>query len=220
MSTSPRIQVSGIAGKTNNYEGAVRNAGGLPFAGYAPEPDLSCQGLILCGGGDVLPSLYGQENTASSLLDLRRDESEQKLIHTYAQAGKPILGICRGMQILNVAFGGTLIQDLPQEQRPFHGGAKPDRVHPIRALEDSVLHRLYGEVFPVNSYHHQAVDILAPGFRAIAWSEGGVVEAMVHDSLPILALQFHPERMAYGNFRPDAVDAAPLLEHFISLCRD
>jgi putative glutamine amidotransferase len=120
MSASPRIQISGIAGKTHNYEEAVRNAGGLPFSGYAPEPDLSCHGLVLCGGGDVLPSLYGQENTASSLLDLRRDEAEQNLIHAYAQAGKPILGICRGMQILNVAFGGTLIQDLPQEQRPFH----------------------------------------------------------------------------------------------------
>lgn len=219
MPALPRIQISGIAGKTHNYEGAVRNAGGLPFAGYAPEPDLTCQGLVLCGGGDVLPSLYGQENTASSLLDQRRDEAETKLIHAYVQAGKPILGICRGMQILNVALGGTLIQDLPDEQRPFHGGAKPDRVHPVRALEHSVLHQLYGDVFPVNSYHHQAVDQLAPGFHAIAWSEGGVVEAMVHHSLPILALQFHPERMAYDNFRPDAVDAAPLLELFIALCQ-
>lgn len=219
MPTAPRIQISGIAGKTHNYEQAVRRAGGLPFAGYAPEPDPSCQGLVLCGGGDVLPSLYGQENTASSLLDLRRDEAEEKLIHAYAQAGKPILGICRGMQILNVAFGGTLIQDLPGEQRPFHGGAKPDRVHPIRAEEGSVLHRLYGDIFPVNSYHHQAVDVPAPGFHPIAWSEGGVMEAMVHHALPILAVQFHPERMAYHNFRPDAVDAAPLLEHFIALCR-
>lgn len=219
MPTNPRIQISGIAQKTHNYEAAVRHAGGLPFAGYAPEPDLSCEGLILCGGGDVIPSLYGQENTASSLLDLRRDEAELQLIRAFAQAGKPILGICRGMQILNVAFGGTLLQDLSPEQRPFHGGAKPDRVHPVRALEDTLLHRLYGHIFSVNSYHHQAVDRLADGFRAIAWAESGVVEAMEHQSMPILAVQFHPERMAYDNFRPDAVDAAPLLEHFISLCR-
>lgn len=220
MPTRPRIQISGIAGKTHNYEVAVRHAGGLPFAGYAPEPDLTCAGLVLCGGGDVVPVLYGQENTASSLLDPLRDEAELALIHAFAQAGKPILGICRGMQILNVAFGGTLLQDLTPEQRLFHGGAKPDRVHPVRALEDSILFQLYGDIFPVNSYHHQAVDRLAPGFQAIAWSESGIAEAMVHTTLPILALQFHPERMAYDNFRSDAVDAAPLLEYFLSLCRD
>ena len=206
--------------KRENYKNAIIAAGGEPTVKYLPDMDTNFDGLLLCGGNDISPSFYGQEILGAHDFDAMRDTLEIELTRKFIDTGKPILGICRGMQILNVAFGGTLIQDLPQEQRPFHGGAKPDRVHPIRAAEGSLLHRLYGDIFSVNSYHHQAVDTLAPGFQAIAWSEGGVVEAMVHHSLPILAFQFHPERMAYGNFRPDAVDAAPLLEHFISLCRD
>ncbi len=215
----PRIQLSGSAGPLSNYCQAVRGAGGVPVAGYAPAPDLSCQGLILCGGGDVDPARFGQENLGSQPPDPVRDQAELELFQAFAEAGKPILGICRGMQLINVALGGTLLQDLPPEVRPFHSGPDSDLVHPIRAMETSLLHSLYGGVFPVNSAHHQAVDRLGTGLCATAWTESGVAEAMEHDRLPILAVQFHPERMSFDHRRSDTVDGAPLLCYFLDLCR-
>lgn len=123
------------------------------------------------------------------------------------------------MQVLNVALGGTLIQDLPPELLPFHGGAERYLVHPIRTGADSVLDRLYGRTLAVNSWHHQAVDRLGEGLIPTAWAESGLVEAVEHLSLPILGVQFHPERMSYGKQREDAADGAPLMEYFLSLCR-
>ena len=215
----PRIQISGVADHMNNYIQAVRNAGGLPFEGYAPEPDLTCDGLLLCGGGDIVPALYGQDDRGSDLLDPVRDQAELRLVEAFLRAGRPILGVCRGMQLLNVALGGTMIQDLPGQIKPFHTASGRDQVHPVRCAEGSLLHRLYGPVFPVNSSHHQAVDQLGNGLHATAWSEGGVVEALEHDQLPIVAVQYHPERMSFLHRREDTVDGEPLLRHFIDLCR-
>ena len=219
VSPLPRIQISGEAGHMNNYEAAVRDAGGLPVSGYAPNPDLSCDGLLLCGGGDIEPSRFGQENRGSQPPDLLRDQAELELFHAFFQAGKPILGICRGMQLINVALGGDLIQDLPPEQKPFHGGVDHDLVHPVRSADGSLLRQLYGPVFPVNSTHHQAVGRLGAGLEAAAWAESGFAEAIVHRSLPVWGFQFLPERMSFQHRRTDTVDGAPLLCRFVALCR-
>ena len=141
------------------------------------------------------PALFGQENRGSQPPDRQRDQAELELFWAFFQAGKPILAICRGMQVVNVALGGTLLQDLPGEIRPFHGGGEEDRVHPVRSREGTLLHRLYGPIFPVNSAHHQAVDRLGGGLRRTAWSEGGVTEALEHTHLPVAAVQCHPERL-------------------------
>ena len=213
------IQVSGEAGHTDNYCAALRGAGGEPLAGCCPAPDLSCGGLLLCGGGDLESALYGQENRGSQPPDRERDRAELALFRAFFEAGKPILGICRGMQLINVALGGTLIQDLPAEQRPFHGGGKGDRVHPVRALEGSLLHSLYGPVFSVNSSHHQAVDRLGSGLRATAWAESGFAEGVDLPGYPLLGVQFHPERMAFGKRRLDTVDGAAIFAWFVDTCR-
>ena len=189
------------------------------MVGYAPRPDLTCTGLLLCGGGDVDPSYYHQENQGSQPPDLVRDQAEMELFHAFFQAGKPIFGICRGMQLMNVALGGTLIQDLPAPVLPFHVNNAQDQIHPIRAQEGSLLHQLYGPVFSVNSRHHQVVDQLGEGLLAIAWAEAGFPEGLVHTSLPLLGIQFHPERLSFAHRRPDAVDGAPLFHHFLDLCR-
>lgn len=217
--TSLTIQLSGSQGKTGRYEQALESLGARPRAGYCPAPDLSCDGLILCGGGDLESSLFGQENQGSNPPDVARDQAELELFRAFYQANKPILGICRGMQVINVALGGDLIQDLPSHIRIFHSAENQEPVHPVRSLEGSMLYQLYGPRFPVNSIHHQAVDRLGTGLRAIAWSESGVVEAMDCPGRPILAVQFHPERMAFAYRRPDAIDGAPILSHFLTLCR-
>jgi len=213
------IQVSGATGRTDNYCGAIRGAGGEPVAGYCSAPDLRCHGLLLCGGGDIESAWYGQEDRGSQPPDRARDRAELELFPAFYQAGKPILGICRGHQLINAAMGGTLIQDLPPVWAPFHGGVDHDLVHPVRAEEDTLLHRLYGPVFPVNSFHHQAVDRLGKGLRPIAWSEGGFPEAFDCPGYPLLGVQFHPERMSFHKRRPDTVDGGAIFAWFLALCR-
>ncbi len=204
----------------DNYIAAVRAGGGDFLPGYCPAPDLECDGLILCGGGDVDCALYGRENRGSDPPDRARDRAELALFHAFYEAGKPILGICRGMQLINVALGGDLIQDLPPDVLVFHRRAERDLVHPVRAAEGSLLRRLFGPVFPVNSAHHQAVDRLGGGLSAAAWAESGFPEAVGHASRPVYGVQFHPERMAFSLRRPDAADASPLLRFFLERCMD
>ena len=211
------IQVSGETGRTDNYCAAIRGAGGEPVAGYCSAPDLRCHGLLLCGGGDIESAWYGQEDRGSQPPDRARDRAELELFRAFYEAGKPILGICRGMQLINVALGGTLVQDLRPEQRPFHVG-KADTVHPVRSAEDSILHRLYGPLFQVNSAHHQAVDALGRGLRASAWAEGGFPEAVELAERSILGVQFHPERMSFGRRRLDTVDGAAIFSWFLGAC--
>ena len=214
----PIIQISGAQGAMDRYAAAIQNAGGAARTGYCPQADLSCDGLLLCGGEDVDPAFFGQENRGSMPPDLARDRAELALLAAYWAAGKPILGICRGVQILNIFLGGTLIQDLPDGIRPFHRWKGGDAVHLIRAEEDSLLHRWYGGVFPVNSYHHQALDRLGAGLRATAWSERGVIEAVEHENRPVLGVQFHPERMAFANRREDTVDGEAVFRWFLQQC--
>lgn len=220
MGILTRIQLSGSPEPLTNYRAAVALAGGVAVGGYAPEPDLTCGGLVLCGGGDLNPALFGQEDRGSQPPDPVRDRAEMALFQAFFQAGKPILGICRGMQLINVALGGTLIQDLPASVAPFHGGSKTDRIHPIRTAEGSLLHQLYGPICSVNSFHHQAVDRLGDGLIPTAWAEASFAEGLAHSALPVLGVQFHPERLAFHNQRADAIDGAPLFFHFMSLCRD
>lgn len=211
----PRILVSGANGDRSAYERAVRCAGGVPCSFYCPEVDLTCDGLVLCGGDDVDPARFGQENNGSRGIDAARDQAELALAEAFLRAGKPILGICRGHQVLNIALGGTLIQDIAPELHPFHTheeGCSQDKVHTIRTRRDSLLWSLYGPLAVVNSAHHQALDRLGEGLTPTAWSEGGLVEAVEHQSLPVLGVQFHPERMAYSRRRADTADGSFLFD--------
>ena len=216
---SPRLLLSLSPDTPESYETAFHLAGAEVLGGYCPEADLSCDGLVLCGGGDVDPALFGQENRGSDPPDPARDLAEAQLFRAFYQAGKPILGICRGMQIINILLGGDLIQDLPHDIAVFHGGVKYDLFHPIRTAEGSLLRSLYGPICHVNSFHHQAVDRLGEGLVPIAWAEGGFVEAIVHTASPILGVQFHPERLTWEKNRVKALDGLPLLQHFVSLCQ-
>lgn len=219
----PRVLVSASPGQWTNYRQAVLGAGGLPTGGYCPAPDLTCQGLLLAGGGDLVPDRYGQRNQGSEEIDPARDGAELELFAAFAAAGKPILGICRGHQLLNVALGGTLIQDLGPVLTLFHRQdqeAHQDRIHMVRTAAGSALAGLYRPVFAVNSAHHQAIEQVGEGLIVTAWSESGVVEAVEHTGLPILGVQFHPERMSYARRRPDAADGSKLFVWFINRCRE
>ena len=215
----PRILISTGGGNAANYLDAIEAAGGVGDAHYLPAPNLSYDGLLLTGGDDMDPALFGQENRGSQGIDRARDEAELALLEAFLGANKPVLAICRGHQVVNVWLGGDLIQDLGPELVPFHRKEEGDQVHLIRAAEGSLLHRLYGPVFPVNSSHHQALRRLGRGLTVSARSEGGVVEAVEHETLPLISVQFHPERMTGALARPDTVDGGKIFQAFFELCK-
>ena len=179
------IYIWGDPQRFQNYSRAVVAAGGKVKFGGDP---AGCDGLLLPGGGDLEPWRYGQENTASRGLEPRRDREELELLDWFMARKRPVLGICRGMQVINVYFGGTLAQDIPGHSQ--FGGQ--DRFHRVRSIP-SPLSVYCGEV--VNSAHHQAVDCLGSGLEAVQWAPDGVVEALCHRRLSVWGVQWHPERM-------------------------
>lgn len=163
-------------------------------------------GVILSGGGDVMPLAYGQEPHPASLLqDPQRDRIETAIIRSAMERGIPILGICRGIQILNVALGGTLIQDIPSQvpNACQHYGRVEwtTGMHTIDIVPGSMLAGMIGQTtITVNSFHHQSVAEVGRGLRICARARDGVVEAVESDDgRPILALQCHPEGAAAVN---------------------
>lgn len=173
------------------YLQALLGAGLDPVESTPPsQPGLAgCSGLVLAGGSDVEPSLYGQPNVAARNPHPERDQMELSLIREALERDIPILGICRGAQMLNVAFGGTLLQDIGEG----HTGVR----HGVRFEADSKTAAI-AQPATVNSRHHQAVDRLGQGLRITAWSaEDNVVEAIeAPDRRFVLAVQWHPEDLA------------------------
>lgn len=209
----------------HNYARIVQRADGVPLlavdGGCVEEYADLADGLLLSGGRDVATALYGQEPHCDALSeDIERDTLEWKLIPAFLERKKPIFGICRGFQVLNVYFGGSLYQDIPSELGGEHntkGG-----LHPATLKKDSILGHLFGEHMDVNSYHHQAVDALGKGLIATAWADAGghsIIEGIEHETLPVWAVQWHPERMTGPDAPAGCVDSLPMLEYFVRQCR-
>ena len=213
----PRIL---LAAKINTqyYVDAVNNLGAIAEAKYLPEIDTSYDGLLLCGGSDTHPKFYGQEIDGAVDIDIARDEAEYALCKAYIEAGKPVFGICRGYQLINIVFGGDMKQHIESAPRHTSGG-ETDLVHKVIAEEGSILHKLYGKEFSVNSHHHQALNNVAEGFKITAVSDDGVIEAIEHEKLPVFGVQWHPERMCFNAKREDTVDGSEIIKAFIDMCK-
>ena len=213
----PKILLSGNE-RLQNYVDAIEKCGAEAVAEYLPEISTEYDGLILCGGADIDPKRYAQEIDGSVNIDYKRDEVEFKLIDAFVKAEKPIMGICRGHQLINIYFGGTLNQDIFCANKHKRTETN-DRAHSVKATKNSICYRLYGEDFWVNSAHHQAIDKLADTLVATAYSEENIIEATQHISLPIFSVQWHPERMCFLNKRNDTVDGRLLFDYFIKTLR-
>ena len=152
--------------------------------------------LLLCGGEDVDPSRYKTKPSPRlGEVNLRRDAWEWLLLDEAVKRRLPVIGICRGCQLINVYFGGTLWQDLPSE-RPGEVKHRGTHLHGVRIEGGSRLARCLGTAeMQVNTSHHQAVRDLAPGFRALAFAPDGVVEAIESATMPVAGVQFHPEKL-------------------------
>lgn len=194
---------------TRSYAEAVTESGALPLMipSCMPQEDVEAllpelDGLFIPGGADVDPLLYGEEpRQALGLTKNANDRFEIHLLKVARRAHKPILCVCRGEQILNVAFGGTLYQDLPSQypnalrhqQTPV---GRNDPTHSIEITRPSLLFEIFGtERTVVNSFHHQAVKDLAHGFTVSARAKDGVIEAIEIPEEHILGVQWHPEAM-------------------------
>ncbi len=193
-----------------NYSWSVAAAGGLPVLLPIPDPpgavlpylDL-VDGLLFSGGADVSPTAYGAlPSRQVHRISCERDACEIALAREARARGIPILGICRGHQVLNVAFGGTLVQDIAAEL-PGTGGHSPEGLamdepyHYINVTDPSSRLRaaLGTDRLLSNSFHHQAVRELASGFRQTARSDDGVLEAYEADEGFLVCVQFHPEAL-------------------------
>ena len=188
------------------YLESVRNAGGLPVMLSLTDEDQDieryvqmCDGFLFVGGPDIEPWRYGQEVLPEcGPQNVQRDAMEWKLMKAALAANKPILGVCRGIQMLNCVLGGTLYQDIPSQYETEFNHSMPeppyDRdAHPIRVVEGTPLSEL-SALEGVNSRHHQAVLDLAPGLQPMAYSTDGILEAVWMPEKPFVwAVQWHPE---------------------------
>jgi putative glutamine amidotransferase len=163
----------------------------------------SVAGLVLTGGEDVDPARYGeQRHEKVRSVNAARDATEAALIEEARARGKPVLAICRGIQILNVALGGTLVQDIPSECRTNidhdDEGARTSRTHDVDIEPGSLIAKAVGaEHVSVNSFHHQSVKRVADGMRVTARSPDGVIEGIesTDDDWWAMGVQWHPEEM-------------------------
>lgn len=209
---------------SEHYLNALRMSGADPVR-IDPKADWNADdyaGLVLPGGVDIEPLRYGEEVNGSLNSDPELDEFQLKIMDAFVRQRKPILGICRGLQLINIYFHGTLTQDIGSYVQ-FHArdkGSDEDKVHITRADPERFLADLYGTEFYTNSSHHQAIKHLGEGLCIVQRSKEGIPEAMYHVVLPIWSVQWHPERMCYAYARKDTVDGSILLKWFINKCAE
>lgn len=211
----------------SDYVEAIVKAGGLPIIipptctpeeidEYLP----MCDGILMTGGMDVAPILYGEmPSPRCGNFDLENDRSNLALLKAALAADKPILGICRGLQMLNVALGGTLYQDIPSQCPDCAGHSwgyiKTDAVHSVSLDPDSPLYNIFQKKeLLVNSVHHQAVKDLGEGAIVCAKAPDGIVEGIYMPGKKVLAVQWHPEMLL-----EKSDEMLCLFQHFIEECR-
>lgn len=213
-------------GLRQTYIDSILRAGGLPIILplFTEEKTIRetlkhIDGLLLSGGGDVNPARYGKEKLpeCGEICEVR-DESELLFVRLAREAKMPIMGICRGIQLINVAYGGTLVQDLPSQRGiPLekHKQNEPydTLVHDVTLTEGGLLQRITGEThFMTNSVHHQAIDALGSSLRIEATCDDGVIEAVSDaDDEAVFGMQFHPE-----HFSDKCEYAQKFFEYFVA----
>ncbi|MFC7061503.1 gamma-glutamyl-gamma-aminobutyrate hydrolase family protein [Halobacillus seohaensis] len=209
------------------YIKTIIQSGGIPIVIPVGTNEMSevwvslCDGIILSGGEDVDPYSY-QEHPGPKIQKTNRDrdEIEIELVKSARKQNKPIFAICRGVTMLNVALGGTLIQDIetsiPNAINHYQQAERPEATHEVKIEESTRLYRIFNRPkIRVNSFHHQAIDKLAPSLKKVAIAPDGVIEAVegIDESFLMLGVQWHPSELTNGN--PSMLR---LYEEFINEC--
>lgn len=210
-------QFDGVIKMKTEYADAVLDVGGIPvFLPYTTDPSRIaeytelCDGLLFAGGVDIHPRYYGEEIESETVEVVElRDEFELSLFEAYIKTEKPILGICRGIQLINVALGGSLVQHV-------EGHRSPAVEHPVHVSPSTVLRETVGlDTLTVNTYHHQIIKRVADRLTVSARADDRAIEAVeLHGHPFLLAVQWHPERLC----RSDPAERA-LFGAFVKACK-
>ena len=199
----------------HDYGRAVAAAGGLPvYLPFSADPGMCARrldGILLTGGTDIDPARYGHDPSPELFApEPERDAFELALLDAAAELRRPLLGICRGFQMLNVHGGGTLNQHVPSHAR--FDRASNAAAHEVAFTPGSLMTSFYGSSQKVNSLHHQTLDSLASDYTATGWADdGATVEAIESESRPWVGVQWHPEWM-------DGSDSDPVFAWLVEKC--
>lgn len=194
---------------TNSYIQSIRYSGGLPFLIPLVKSTVAitdyislCDGFLFCGGADITPLLFGQEPVNGiGETNIRLDIFQLRLMRKVLESQKPVLAICRGLQILNVACGGTIYQDLSLKQGDSlnhmqNSISRQDISHKVTVKPGTMLHRITGGILYTNSFHHQALHKLGKGLVSSAKTSDGAIEAVeMPERSFVIGVQWHPEAM-------------------------
>ena len=188
------VLIAGYPHLTANYENALKALRCNYLVSLSPSSEqlASCDRLLLPGGGDLDPALWNEPDLGSRTPDPFLDKTQLSLLHAFVTAGKPVLGICRGLQVINVYFGGTIIQHLSTASN--HEYKDADQYHSVHNVPGSALLQLYGSDMIVNSAHHQGCGRIGDGLLITQTAPDCVIEALEHEKKPVLGVQWHPER--------------------------
>jgi putative glutamine amidotransferase len=209
-----KIAIVGRKKDAKNYETYLQEAGIIPLTTLSMGILLSCDGVLLPGGGDITPAFVGEYSEHTRNVDTELDIIQFHALAHCISYRIPVIGICKGLQLINVALGGTLNQHLDSAKlHSYNREIGTDRYHLTRIANGSYLEQLYGPTAMVNSAHHQGIRELGKDLAAIQWSlEDNCIEAIIHTKLPVYAFQWHPERL-----NPDQTDiSGQLLLSFLA----
>mgnify|MGYP001080101638 CR=1 FL=1 len=208
-----KIGIVGRKKDTGNYEAFLERHGVSSLTSLSISDLSTCEAMLFPGGGDITPAFFGERDRGSRSIDTELDILQLQALEYCLQSRLPVLGICKGMQIINVGLGGNIIQDLPTADCHRYLGA--DQYHGVYNVTGSFLHRLYGDTMTVNSAHHQGLGKLGKGLCAVSRCPlDGCIEAVCHECLPVIGVQWHPERLDPAKTE---IRGAALLTYFLSL---
>lgn len=208
---APTVLIAGRPGDTKNYENMIKRLGVPCMVSLDPGQTDTATHLLLPGGGDITPAFFGQNDYGSRSIDTELDILQFTILSRFVAQKKPVLGICKGLQLINVHFGGDITQHIDTAET--HRWVGRDQFHYVFHCDlgrRDFFYQLYGTSAKVNSAHHQAINRTGEGLVPVCRAGDNVIEGLVHRSLPILAVQWHPERL------PDNAGES-LLSYFFSL---
>mgnify|MGYP001114384607 FL=1 len=196
---APTILIAGRPEDTKNYENIIKRMGVSCFVSIDPAQTDAATHLLLPGGGDITPAFFGQTDHGSHHVDTELDILQFDILSRFTAQKKPVLGICKGLQLINVHFGGDITQHIDTAET--HRWVGRDQFHYVFHSDlgrRDFFYQLYGTSAKVNSAHHQAVNRIGRGLVPVCRAGDNVIEGLVHAALPVFAVQWHPERMPDG----------------------
>ena len=193
---TPLIAIVGRSKDTYNYENALRTLGVSYLTTLDTQEASQATHLLLPGGGDITPAFFGQHNHGSRNIDTELDILQIKALTLFLEQKKPVLGICKGLQLINIHLGGTINQNIDTaDTHKWTGQDQKHRVYHSGLNRSDFFCQLYGTSALVNSAHHQAIDKLGSNLTVVCRAGDSVIEGIMHTTLPVIAVQWHPERI-------------------------